>query len=112
MRSKQRPMGRRDFVQFVSVLSGGGTVFGNAILTLAEEGARVTREMVCQAEAITGMKFSDAQRDILVPTLQDYLLNLQRIREICLEPEIAPSLCFLSETQSIWMLNRGKSREG
>ncbi len=112
MSQKKRTMRRREFVQFLSVLSAGGTVFGNAVMLLAKDGKRVTREIVTQAEEIANIRLTEAQRDLMIPTLQSYFQNLQKIREMALAPELAPALPFLSDTQSVWMLNRGKSREG
>ncbi len=111
MPEKKRPMRRREFVQFLSNLSAGGTSFGNAVLVFAEDG-RVTRDMVIKAEEVAGVRLTNAQRDLVVPTLQQYLYNIERIRQISIPPETAPTLCFLSDTQGIWTLNRKKSREG
>ena len=112
MSRKKRTMRRREFVQFLSVLSAGGTVFGNAVMMLAKDGKRITREMVTQAEEIADIRLTEEQRDLIIPTLQNYMQNLQRIREISMDPEMAPTLPFLSDAQRVWMLNRGKSREG
>ncbi len=105
-------MRRRDFVQFLSVLSAGGTIFGDAVLTLAQEGQKVTREMVIQAEEIAGLHFTDAQRDLLIPNLQRYLQNIQKVREMSIPPEIPPALYFIPDTNGVWSLNPGKVKEG
>ncbi len=105
-------MRRREFVQFLSVLSAGGTVFGDAVLALAQEGQKVTKEMVIEAEELAGVHFTDAQRDLLLPNLQRYLQNIQKVREMSVPPEVAPATYFLSDTNGVWSLTPKKTREG
>jgi hypothetical protein len=112
MRSTRPIMRRREFVQFLSVLSGGGTIFGDAVLSIAQEGERVTREMVIQAEEIAGLHFTDAQRELLIPNLQRYLQNIQRVREMAVPSEVAPAMYFIPDTDGVWNLKAKKSREG
>ena len=83
-------------------------MFGNAVWALAQEGKKVTKEMVIQAEEMAGLKFTDAQRDLLIPTLENTLRNIQRIRDMSIAPEIAPAMYFLSDTNGVWTLNRKK----
>lgn len=105
-------MRRREFVQFLSVLSAGGTIFGNAVLTLAQEGKKITKEMVIQAEEIAGVHFTDAQRDQLIPNLQNYLQNIQKVREMSIPPGVAPALYFIPDTDGLWSLKRKQVKEG
>jgi hypothetical protein len=111
MFTKMRAMRRRDFVNFLAAIPAGGTVFGNAVLSLAQEEKKVTREMVVQAEELAGLKFTDAQREMIIPTLQNYLQNIQKLREMSIPPEIAPALVFIPDTQGVWKLNPKKRTE-
>jgi hypothetical protein len=105
-------MRRREFVQFLTVLSAGGTIFGNAVLAAAQEGQKVTKEMVIQAEEIAGVHFTDAQRDLLIPNLQRYLQNIQKVREISVPHEVPPAMYFIPNTDGVWTLNPKKVKEG
>jgi hypothetical protein len=57
------------------------------------------------------MRFSDRQRALLIPNLQTYMINMQRIREIGLPPEQAPALQLMNDDAGLWRLNRNKPRE-
>jgi len=109
---RKRSMKKREFAQFMAAVSAGGTFFGNTIRIMAQVENRVTREMVLEAERLTGIRFTKLQRDMMVPTLQNYLHNIQYIREISIPPEIAPRLYFLSDTRGLWTLTSKKVLEG
>lgn len=106
--SPRKMMNRREFVHFLSVLSAGGSAFGNAALVLAQEGKKVTKEMLNQIEEMAGLKFTDAQRDLMIPTLENYLRNFQKIRDMSIPPEVAPAMYFLSDTRGTWTLQSKK----
>ena len=112
MDRRKRPLGKREFVQFMASLCAGGSFFGNTVQMMAHGGNRVTRDMVVEAERLAGLRFTEAQREMLVPTLQVYLQNIQYIREVSMPPEMAPSLYFLSDTRGIWTATSKKIREG
>ncbi len=111
MTLKRHAMRRREFVQFLATVSAGGTMLSDAVLTLAQEGQEITKEMVIKAEELAGVRFTDSQRDLLIPNLQNYLRGIQRIREMSIPPEIAPAMYFISDTRGVWSLNRGKPGE-
>ena len=89
-------------MQFMAAVSAGGTYFGNTVRLMAADENKVTREMVMEAERLTGVKFTKSQREMMVSALQNYLQNVQYIREISMPPEIAPRLYFLADTRGIW----------
>ena len=99
-------------MQFMTAVSAGGTFFGNTIRIMAQVENKVTREMVVEAEKVTGIRFTKSQRDMMLPTLQNYLQNIQYIREISIPPEDAPRLYFLADTRGIWTLTSKKVLEG
>jgi hypothetical protein len=103
----KRPLGRRQFVHFLSALSAGGTLFGNTFLLLAQEEKKVTKEMLLQVEQLAGIRFTDEQRELMIPTLETYLQNFQKIREMSVPPEVAPAMYFIPDTRGIWKLSRG-----
>jgi hypothetical protein len=104
----KRPMGRRHFVRFLSALFAGGTVFGNTFLLLAQEEEKVTKEMLVQVEQLAGVRFTDEQRELMIPTLETYLRNFQKIREMSVPPEVAPAMYFIPDTRGVWKPSRGK----
>ncbi len=111
MLNKHRAMRRRDFVNLLAAIPAGGTILGDAVLSVAQEEKKVTRDMVIQAEEIAGLRFTDAQREMILPTLQNYLQNIQKIREMSIPPDIAPAVVFISDTQGVWKLNPKKRTE-
>ena len=112
MVERKRSMKRREFVQFMAAVSEGGTYFGHTIHILAKEENKVTREMVVEAEKLVGVRFTKAQRDMMIPTLQNYLQNIQYIREISMPAEIALRLHFLADTRGLWTLTSKRVLEG
>ncbi len=105
-------MRKREFVKFMAAVSSGGTFFGNTVRLMAASGNRVTREMVIEAEKMAGIKFTKSQREMMIPTLQNYVQNVQYIRQISLPPHAAPRLYFLTNTKGLWTVTSKKLMEG
>jgi hypothetical protein len=112
MREKKRPMRSREFVQFMAAVSAGGTYFGNTVLMMTRDGKRVTRNMVRQAERLTGIRFTPGQREMMVPALQNCVESIQAIRNLSIPAEMAPALYMLTDTSGIWSLAPKKIIEG
>jgi hypothetical protein len=106
-----KAMNQKDFVHFLSVLNAGGTEFGNTVLKLAQEEYVITRKMVVQAEAVSGLRFTEAQRELLIPNLEGYMMGMEKIRGMSISPEYVPAL-FSQLSHRLSPLNRWKSREG
>ena len=76
----EREWTRRKILKVISAAGVGSAVFGRA---LPAQAAEVTEEMIRQAEWITGMEFSDQERD-----------QYAELREVPLDHEVRPALAF------------------
>ncbi|NOX38730.1 MAG: amidase [Calditrichaeota bacterium] len=61
---------------------------------LQETFAPITREMVAAAEQIIGLEFTDAERDSLLPDLEEHRKRYQEIRKVALNNAVPPALLF------------------
>jgi len=104
-------MRRRDFVRFLPALSAGGTAFGDATLALAQEQGTLTRDTLIQAERIAGISFTDAQREMILPALQNYVQAMQAVRDMPVPAEVAPAMHFISDVRGSWALRRPGRKE-
>ena len=59
--------------------------------TLAQS---ITKENIENAEQISGLDFSDTERDSMVESLNDQLNNYKKIRELDLKNSIPPAILF------------------
>jgi hypothetical protein len=105
-------MRRKKFVEFMTAVASGGTLFGNTVLLMVQEDGRVTRQMMFKAEALAGVKFTKAQRELMMPVVQSCIENIQKIREISIPLEIAPPFYHVSDAKGIWSLTPKKIMEG
>jgi hypothetical protein len=104
-------MRRRDFVRFLPALSAGSTAFGDTALILAQEQEKLTRDTLIQAERIAGISFTDAQRDLILPALQNYVQAMQAVRNLSVPPEVTPAMHFLPDVRGTWTLKRPGRKE-
>jgi Asp-tRNA(Asn)/Glu-tRNA(Gln) amidotransferase A subunit family amidase len=72
----------------------GSVVFQRALSAQAAKAAAVTPEMIQQAEWISGIKLSEADRKALVNSLNGSLRDFQALRAVKLPNHVAPVLTF------------------
>ena len=82
---------RRKILKVISAAGVGSAVFGRA---LRAQVAEVTEEMIRQAEWITGMEFSDQERELMLGAVSQKLDQYAELREVPLDPEVPPALAF------------------
>ncbi len=99
-------MRRREFMQYVTALAAGETALGQAAAALAQEQGKLTREAIVQAERIAGVSFTEAQRELILPVLQNYVQNMQAVRQMSLPPDLAPAMYFISDLNGVWTPKR------
>ena len=92
--SAHGPMDRRRFFARCAALGISGTAFPAALWALAEEGGRVTKEMLPHAEALAGLAFSDAERELMLEGLNENLESYEEIRALAIPNEVYPALQF------------------
>ena len=82
---------RRKILKVISAAGVGSAVFGRA---LSAQVAEITDEMIRQAEWITGMEFSDQERELMLQGVSRRLDQYAELREVPLDPEVPPALAF------------------
>lgn len=87
----EREWTRRKILKVISAAGVGSAVFGRA---LSAQVAEVTEEMIRQAEWITGMEFSDQERELMLRRMRGRLDRSAELREVPLDPEVPPALAF------------------
>ena len=92
--SAHGPMDRRRFFARCAALGISGTAFPAALWALAEGGGRVTKDMLPHAEALAGLAFSDAERELMLEGLNENLESYEEIRALAIPNEVYPALQF------------------
>ncbi len=59
-----------------------------------EKWPKITGKMVAAAETLMGLEFTPAERDSLIPNLEDFRRAYQRIRAVPLSNDVPPALQF------------------
>ncbi len=87
-RSQPAHIDRRQFMAYFAALSP--TLWA---LTQQEE-ARITKEMLAHAEAVAGLQFTDAEREMMAEGLNRNLEAYEAIREVHVPNSVHPALLF------------------
>lgn len=99
-------LGRRDFVGWVGALGSGVSPMAVAAAAVAQDRPAFTREMMVEAEEMAGIRLTEAQRDLALPVLQNYLQNMRQLREMSVPSEVPPATCFLADPGATRMERR------
>ena len=99
---------RRGILKVISAAGVGSAVFGRALLAQVAEQGTVTVEMIRQAEWITGMEFSDQERELML-RVSGNLDRYAELREVPLDPEVPPALAF---DPAPWVGNDARGSRG
>jgi len=94
--SNQVQLNRRNFIAFFSSLGLSSTLFPGALWARAQEkGAqKITKEMLITAEQIAGLRFTDAQREMMLEGVNGNLAFYEELRRVHLDVSDAPALRF------------------
>jgi Asp-tRNA(Asn)/Glu-tRNA(Gln) amidotransferase A subunit family amidase len=87
-----RPMDRRRFVALCGTLGIGAAALPH--LLMAAEKKRITREDLTAVEDLTGLRFTDPQRDLMLKGLEDLEKDYGRLRTVLLDNSVPPALRF------------------
>jgi Asp-tRNA(Asn)/Glu-tRNA(Gln) amidotransferase A subunit family amidase len=85
---------RRRLLKAFSAAGVSSGIFIRALMALGAEKAQVTEEMIHQAEWISGLKFTDARRKLMLEGVNDALTGYAKIREVPLDNGVPPVLVF------------------
>ena len=85
---------RRRVLKALTAAGAGSVVFGRALEVLAAGGPEVTADMIRRAEWISGLSFTDADRELMLEGTNRSLENYARLREVRLDNSIPPAIRF------------------
>jgi Asp-tRNA(Asn)/Glu-tRNA(Gln) amidotransferase A subunit family amidase len=87
---------RRAFMTYFSSIGLGTTLFPGVLWSQAnqQQGPAITKEMVAAAEQLSGVEFSDEERDSIVRSLQQMRANIQNLHKEPLDQSVLPSIVF------------------
>jgi len=88
------PAGRRRFLRAAALSGASAAVFGRALRALAAGKAEVTAEMVQQAEWVAGVRFTDAERALMLDDLGETFAGYAQLRSLAIDNAVPPALTF------------------
>ena len=89
-----RRVPRRRVLQVLAAMGVGSATFRHALAGLAQEQAEVTSEMIKRAAWLSGVEFSEAERELMARGVNGHSRNYAALREIALDNGVAPALTF------------------
>src|SRR5258706_14035305 len=87
---------RRAFMGYFSTIGLSGTLLPGVLWAQAQQqqAARITKEMIAQAEKMAGLEFSEAERDEMVRGLDQNLTSWEQLRSVPISNAVSPALLF------------------
>src|SRR5262245_31572826 len=104
---------RRQVFRSLAALGVGTAVFQRAVATQAEQAldtvARVTPEMIQQAEWVAGITLTEEQRKTTAGAVNQMLRSFDEVRKVPLDPNVPPALSFVPAP---WQATQPSDRGG
>ena len=93
---KTKQISRRRFTAYLSGLGVTSTVLAGRLWAKVQdnEAAKITKDMLREAERLAGLEFSDPERELMLDGLNNYLKAYQALRQVNLGNDVAPALQF------------------
>lgn len=85
---------RRAALKTLAAGSAGAAVFSRALRVLAQEGGQVTPAMIDQAAWISGLEFTDDEKELMLEGLSETVSDYAELRRITLDNGVGPALYF------------------
>ncbi len=85
---------RRKFMAYFSGVGLAGTALPAAIWARVQEEFEITKEMIAEAEQISGLEFDDEEREMMLRGLNSNLRSYQQLREVEVPNSVPPALSF------------------
>ena len=91
------PITRRVLLRGLAALGVGSATFHRALAARAADEGKVTPEMIQQAEWISGLELTDAEREDTAKNVQASLAKFQALRKVKVDYDVAPCLAFVPD---------------
>ena len=93
---KTPPFTRRRFLAYFSSIGLSSTLLPGILWTKVQEGKvqKITKDLLHDAEQLAGLELTDAERELMVEGLNEYLESYELLRQIPLENSVSPALQF------------------
>ncbi len=85
---------RRRVLRWLGAAGIGTAVFRRALVALAADRPRVTSEMIDQAEWISGIDFTEPERELMLEGVNELLEGFAEVRAVRLDNEVPPAVRF------------------
>ncbi len=87
---------RRSFLAYFSGLGLSATTLPGVLWAKMQDDdlTRITKEMLQDAEQITGLEFTDQERELMVEGLNKHLKSYEKMREVRLDNSVVPAFQF------------------
>jgi Asp-tRNA(Asn)/Glu-tRNA(Gln) amidotransferase A subunit family amidase len=92
--TQESGLNRRAFMGWCTAAGLGGTLFPGVLWAYARQEQRVTLEMIAQAEKVSGLEFTDEQREAMLRGVNQNLDQWTQLRAVELPNHVAPAVQF------------------
>lgn len=87
-------LSRRAFIEAASLVGVSTTVFPELLMAEAAASEDITLETIQAAEALSGLSFTDAERELMLEGLKRAVADYEAIRSYALPNHVPPSIVF------------------
>jgi len=93
---EQSQLTRRRFLAYFSSIGLASTLLPGILWSKFQEekALRISKEMLQEAEKIAGLEFTDAERELMLEGVNEYLESYEAIRKISIGNSVPPALAF------------------
>jgi len=93
---KKDSLTRRNFFAYFSAIGISSTVFPKILWTNFQENKeqKITKAMLQEAEKIAGLEFTDAERELMLDGVNDYLQAFEKLRTVTIDNSVPPAIQF------------------
>ena len=93
---KKTQLARRSFLAYFSSLGLSATVLPGVLWAKMQDDkvAKITKEILQDAEQIAGLEFTDQERDLMVEGLNKHLKSYGKMRKVQLDNSVVPAIQF------------------
>ncbi len=84
---------RRRFMAYLTGLGLGSSAFPATLWALSQ-GGKITKDMLANAEAVAGLEFTDAERELMLDGVNSNLEAYEKLRAVRLPNDVVPAVRF------------------